>query len=66
VPEIVAGLAKAVAASGDLAGRHARAEAMAYPRTWEQSLTERHAAFVTEHVLAPALASSRRPRMRSA
>jgi hypothetical protein len=35
---------------------------MAYPRTWEESLTDRHAAFVTEHVLAPALASSRRLR----
>ena len=62
VPEIVAGLAEAVRVSDDLAGRHARAEAMAYPRTWEESLTDRHAAFVTEHVLAPALASSRRLR----
>ena len=62
VPEIVAGLAEAVAASADLEGRHARASAMAYPRTWEESLTDRHTAFVTEHVLMPALEASRRPR----
>lgn len=60
VPEIVTGLAAAAEASSDLVGRHARATAMAYPRSWTDSLTGRHADFVTEHVLAPALASSRR------
>jgi hypothetical protein len=65
VPEIVDGLARAVAASADLEARHRRATAMAYPRTWEESLTPRHAEFVTEHVLAPALAGSGRPRRRA-
>lgn len=62
VPEIVEGLAEAAKASADLAGRHKRATAMTYPRRWEESLTGRHTDFVTEHVLAPALASSRRLR----
>lgn len=61
VPEIVAGLARAAEASRDLAGRHARAAAMTYPRTWEESLTEAHTAFVVENVLEPALAAARRP-----
>jgi hypothetical protein len=66
VPAIVKGLAEAAAASGDLEGRYRRARAMAYPRTWEESLTQRHTDFVTEHVLAPALASAGRTRRRAA
>jgi hypothetical protein len=59
VTDIVAGLAEAAAASGDLERRHAHAAAMRYPRDWAESLTDEHAEFVTEHVLAPALGSSR-------
>lgn len=62
VPAIVDGLAAAARASADFPGRHARAAAMRYPRSWEESLGRRHTDFVTEHVLAPALAASRRPR----
>jgi len=38
---------------------------MTYPRTWEESLTAKHTEFVTEHVLAPALASAGRTRRRA-
>ena len=65
VPAIVEGLAKAAAASDDLEGRYQRARAMTYPRTWEESLTPKHTDFVTEHVLAPALASASRTRRRA-
>ena len=65
VPAIVEGLAKAAAVSGDLEGRFLRARAMTYPRTWEESLTVSHTEFVTEHVLAPALASASRTRRRA-
>ena len=65
VPAIVEGLARAAAASDDLEGRYRRALAMTYPRTWEESLTPQHTEFVTEHVLAPALASAGRTRRRA-
>ena len=65
VPEIVAGLASAAAASDDLEGRYRRAKAMAYPRTWEESLTVGHTEFVIDHVLAPAIAGAGRTRRRA-
>ena len=39
--------------------------AVAYPRTWEESLTVGHTEFVIDHVLAPALSGAGRTRRRA-